>query len=197
MTVFRTLDPSERVCKQMQLDSRCKKGHDCSLGRTPRAGSVGIRPLLKDSVKCSMKTAMLRSISALWLVFTTAAFSQTVITTISVGTQPLGVAVNQKTNTVYVSNYQDNSVSVINAATNTVVATVAVGKGPQAILAYTPANLVYVNNVTDRTISVINGSTNTVVNTVKAPPITTWAQLGNSNMYTQATFRRALSTSLT
>ena len=46
-----------------------------------------------------------------------------------VGSAPLAVAVNPSTNTVYVANFGDNSVSVINAKTYTVTATVLVGSG--------------------------------------------------------------------
>ena len=44
-----------------------------------------------------------------------------------VGSAPLAVAVNPSTNTVYVANFGDNSVSVIKGKTNTVTATVPVG----------------------------------------------------------------------
>ncbi|WP_308161413.1 hypothetical protein [Bacillus sp. ISL-46] len=47
--------------------------------------------------------------------------TNTVITTIAVGTIPLGVGVNTSTNLIYVANTVSNDVSVISGATNTVI----------------------------------------------------------------------------
>jgi len=43
-----------------------------------------------------------------------------------------GVAVNPAGSHVYVANYRDNTVSVIDTGNNTVVGTTAVGRGPVA-----------------------------------------------------------------
>src|SRR4051794_23638641 len=51
-----------------------------------------------------------------------------VTTTIPVGNAPEGVAVNPKTDTVYVANEYDDTVSVISGRTNTVTATIPVGR---------------------------------------------------------------------
>jgi len=88
--------------------------------------------------------------------------------TIRVGTGPLGVAVDPRTDTIYVTNGNDNTVSVINGArcngedlsgcATAVVATVKVGKFPVAD-AFNPATrTVYVANLTG-SISVINAAT--------------------------------------
>ena len=53
-----------------------------------------------------------------------------VTATVPVGRDPMGVAVDPGTHTVYVANLGDNSVSVIDGSTRTVTATVPVGKGP-------------------------------------------------------------------
>ena len=58
--------------------------------------------------------------------------TNTVIATITVGDQPVGVAVNPAGTLVYVANFSSNTVSVIDAATNTVTATVTVGTNPAA-----------------------------------------------------------------
>ena len=50
----------------------------------------------------------------------------TVVTTVTVGTDPNGVAVNPTGAFAYVANRGSNDVSVINIATNIVIATVAV-----------------------------------------------------------------------
>ena len=52
------------------------------------------------------------------------AFSQQVIATIAVGHRPTYLAADPKTNRIYVSNQSDNTVSVIDGATNQVLATV-------------------------------------------------------------------------
>ena len=86
--------------------------------------------------------------------------------TISVGSSPFGVAVNPSTNTVYLTNVNDNTVSVINGSTNTVTATVSVGSGPTGVSVNSSTNTVYVANQGGNTVSVINGSTNTVTSTI-------------------------------
>src|SRR5260370_40106277 len=58
--------------------------------------------------------------------------TNTVTTTIPVGSGPQGVAVTPDGSEVYVTNYNDNTVSVIATATNTVTATIGVGNGPTA-----------------------------------------------------------------
>jgi YVTN family beta-propeller protein len=67
---------------------------------------------------------------AVLAVASTLAVAQSVVTTITVGTVPLGVGVNPNTNRIYVSNQYDSTVSVIDGATNTVIATIPVGLGP-------------------------------------------------------------------
>jgi YVTN family beta-propeller protein len=67
---------------------------------------------------------------------------------------------------VYVADFGDDTVSVIDTATNTVVATVVVGGNP-ADVAVTPDSAhAYVTNNDDDTVSVIDTATNTAVTTV-------------------------------
>ena len=67
---------------------------------------------------------------------------------------------------VYISNGGDNTVSVIDAATNTVVATIPVGNLP-TLIALTPDNTrAYVANQGSNDVTVINTATNTVVATI-------------------------------
>ncbi len=69
-------------------------------------------------------------------------------------------------NKVYVTNSNNNTVSVIDAATNTITATVPVGSAPVAI-ALTPNNaFAYVANIVSDNVSVIDLATNTVTATV-------------------------------
>ena len=60
-----------------------------------------------------------------------------VTATVTVGSNPNGVAVNPNGNYAYVTNYGSGSVSVINTATNNVTATVTVGTGILGIVAVT------------------------------------------------------------
>ena len=89
--------------------------------------------------------------------------TNTVTSTISVGIQHSGVAVNPTTNTVYVTNNADNNVSVINGSTNIVTATVPVGSIAVGVAVSPPTKTIYVVNFSSNSVSVINGSTNTVM----------------------------------
>ncbi|MEU9048496.1 YncE family protein, partial [Kitasatospora sp. NPDC048343] len=86
--------------------------------------------------------------------------------TVAVGSFPTGVAITPDGLHAYVTNEGDNTVSVIDTATNTVTATVVVGTGPFDV-AVTPDGLhAYVTNEGDNTVSVIDTATNTVTATV-------------------------------
>ena len=76
--------------------------------------------------------------------------AQTVVATVTVGNNPQGVAVNPSTNRIYVVNaFFDNTVSVIDGATNTVVATVPVGNSPWDVAVNPSTNRIYVANAVD------------------------------------------------
>ena len=90
----------------------------------------------------------------------------TYTSTVSVGNGPYTVAVNPSTNTVYVPNFSDGNVSVINGSTNDVTTTVSVGNGAGSVAVNPSTNTVYVTNASDNTVSVIDGSTNEVTATV-------------------------------
>jgi YVTN family beta-propeller protein len=77
--------------------------------------------------------------------------------TIRVGTGPYAVATNPLTRTIYVTNYVDNTVSVISGRTNTIMATVPVGTGPVRMDTVPAADTVYVSNSADNTVTVLNG----------------------------------------
>jgi YVTN family beta-propeller protein len=66
---------------------------------------------------------------------------------------------------VYIANNGDNTVSVINTATNTVVATVPVGNGPNSVAITPSGSTAYVAN-NDGTVSVISTATNNVIATL-------------------------------
>jgi YVTN family beta-propeller protein len=85
--------------------------------------------------------------------------------TIAVAT-PDGVAVDEATDTVYVTDLESGTVSVIDGATNIVTATVAVGTEPESVAVDETTDTVYVDNEYSGTVSVIDGATNTVTATV-------------------------------
>src|SRR5215472_745400 len=66
--------------------------------------------------------------------------------TIPVGNAPDGIAVDPATNTVYETNQDGNSVSVINGQTDTVTATIGVGSSPEGIAVDPATNTIYVAN---------------------------------------------------
>ena len=83
------------------------------------------------------------------------------------GQYPTSIAVDPKTNMVYVANFYDNTISVRDGNTNTVVKNVDVGHYPIRNSSVDPkTNMVYVANFKDNTTSVISGLTNSVVKTV-------------------------------
>jgi YVTN family beta-propeller protein len=88
----------------------------------------------------------------------TPAFCQSVIATIAVGKQPIYLAADQKTNRVYVSNQADDTVSVIDGATNEVLSTIRVGHYPNGVAVNPNTNTIYVANLTGGSLSIINGT---------------------------------------
>lgn len=90
------------------------------------------------------------------------------ITSVPVGATPCAVAVNPQTNSVYVANYADSTVSVIDGTTHTAMATIPVGLHPQALAIDSAANLVYVANTHGNSVSVIDGAKQTVIATLPA-----------------------------
>jgi len=86
------------------------------------------------------------------------AFSQQVIATIPVGHRPTYLAADRKTNRIYVSNQLDNTVSVIDGATNRVLATISVGRYPNGIAVNSRTNMIYVANLASGSLSIINGA---------------------------------------
>jgi YVTN family beta-propeller protein len=85
---------------------------------------------------------------------------------IQVQNSPYDVAYNNVNNTLYVTNAQSNTTSVINASTNQVVGTIPVGGEPTGIT-YDPFdNAVYVANTSSNSTSVISCENDSLVSTV-------------------------------
>ncbi len=88
-----------------------------------------------------------------------------VVSTVTVGSEPLGAAVHPGGTRAYVTNQVaiSGTVSVINTTTNGVVATVPVGSRPSGVAVKLPGDRVYVTNRDDKTVSVIDAASNAVV----------------------------------
>ena len=67
---------------------------------------------------------------------------------------------------MYVTNTNDDTVSVINTANNSVIATISVGDHPTDLAFDSANNRMYVTNVSDDTVSVINTANNSVIATI-------------------------------
>ena len=67
------------------------------------------------------------------------------------------------TNTIYVANANDNTLSVINGTTRKVIGTITVGNSPIGIGVNDLTNTIYVANSGDNSVSVIDGAANKVV----------------------------------
>ena len=85
-------------------------------------------------------------------------------TTVSVGNIPMGISVNpQGGSTIYVANYLDGTVSIVNPVMKVVSGLVSVGAGP-VDLSFTPnGQYLYVLNSLDQTISCIDASDSSVL----------------------------------
>jgi len=86
-----------------------------------------------------------------------------VIGTVTVGSEPVDVAVVPDGTRAYVVNMGDGSVSVIDTATNAVTGSVTVGPKPRGIAISPGGTRAYVSNSGDGTVSVIDLATNAVV----------------------------------
>ena len=93
--------------------------------------------------------------------------TNTVISTITVGSAPIAVAVNPAGTRAYVANKTAGTVSVIDTATNTVLTTVKVGTTPSDIVVSPDGTRVFVTNAGSGTVSKIDPTTNKVTVTIK------------------------------
>jgi len=89
-----------------------------------------------------------------------------VVKTVTVGTNPEGVAITPNGSYAYVTNSGSNTVSVISTSTNAIVKTVTVKGRPYAIAITPNGSYAYVADDHFNNVSVISTSTNTVVKIV-------------------------------
>lgn len=85
----------------------------------------------------------------------------TVVATVTVGMEPVGVAVSPGGTLVFVANGADNSLSIVDAQANppVVIATVAVGLSPSGVTVSPDGATVFVSNFDDGSVSVIDVAT--------------------------------------
>ena len=91
------------------------------------------------------------------------------IAIIDVGGNPSGIALDKRSNMMYVALYSANAIAKIDPNNNRVIYRIPVGNGPQEI-AFNDANgMIYVANHNDNTVSVIDAGTNppTVTTTIQ------------------------------
>jgi YVTN family beta-propeller protein len=114
-----------------------------------------------------------------------------IVARIGVGEVPTGVAVNTRTNRVYVTNRglivndaANDTMTVIDGSTFTVIDTVTVGRSPLGVTLDEEHNIIYVSNLfgaealeSAGAVSVINGETNTVIQTIETAGTTDLAVL--------------------
>jgi len=94
------------------------------------------------------------------------AATNSVVTTISVGSLPEMALYDPSNGYVYTANTLSNNISVINTVTNTVIATISDGSQPVG-LAYDSANQhIYVTNGNSNSVSVINTVNNSIISTI-------------------------------
>lgn len=93
--------------------------------------------------------------------------TNTVLTTVTVGDRPNGIAVNSNTNRVYVTNYGDGMVNILDGETKTIIARVKVGGNLAGVAVNPITNRIYVGSSNDNTVNVLDGNTNAVIATVK------------------------------
>jgi len=82
--------------------------------------------------------------------------TNTVTATVSVGVNPVGVAITPDGTRAYVANLAAGSVSVIDTATNTVIGTVTVGLAPRGIAITPDGTRAYVVNRASNNVSVLD-----------------------------------------
>jgi YVTN family beta-propeller protein len=66
-------------------------------------------------------------------------------------------AINERTKTLYVTNENDDTISIIDTEVNEVIDTVLVGDIPRSITVNEETNKVYVASIGDNTVTVLQG----------------------------------------
>jgi fibronectin-binding autotransporter adhesin len=97
------------------------------------------------------------------------ASTNSILTTVTVGDQPLDVGIKPDGSRLYVTNFTDSTLSIVDTATNTVVTTVSLdfggtlGRGPDGVVVSPDGRYVYVANRTTGNVSILDTNTNATV----------------------------------
>jgi YVTN family beta-propeller protein len=139
----------------------------------------------------TFRRAVFTLILASFVLASFPAVAQTVIAVIPLpaGSQPGAVAVNPATDTIYVANRANGSVTVIDGTTNTALGTVTVGTSPVDVAVNAVTDKVYVANSLSNNVTVINGitlqtvtvSTGTYPTAIAVNPVTNKIYVANKN----------------
>jgi|CZKK01.1.fsa_nt_gi DNA-binding beta-propeller fold protein YncE len=92
-----------------------------------------------------MKRLLLTALAISALCFAPGAFSQKILTTITIGGITGYPAINTTTNMIYVPNTTTGAVAVINGQTNHIVTNISVGTSPVYAAVNQNTNVVYVS----------------------------------------------------
>ena len=84
----------------------------------------------------------------------------------TVGLFPLAEAVDERTNRVFVTNLDDNTVSVLDARSGTLLRTIPVGRGPGDVAVEKATRRVFVSNAQSSSLSILDAGAGTVLHTV-------------------------------
>jgi YVTN family beta-propeller protein len=106
------------------------------------------------------KAPRLRIVAATLLALAASLFAaaQTLVTTVTVGNDPVAVAVNTATNKIYVVNQNSNNMTIIDGATNN-PSSIMTGSAPDAVAVNSVTNMIYVANGSSNSVTVVNGAT--------------------------------------
>ena len=116
--------------------------------------------------------------------------TNTVVGTISVGTDPHGVSFDHNNGYICVANSGSNNTSVINGLTNTVVGTISVGTDPTALTFDTKNGYLYVTNYLSGTVGIafLNASYTINIKESGLPLATSWyVNLSNGQSFSSIT----------
>ena len=92
--------------------------------------------------------------------------SQKVVGSVHVGANPLGVAVDPDSRHAFVTNFSENSVSVIDTASGKLIKNVPVGQNPASVAVFPRDHFAFVTNYYGNTVSVIDTRSLKVVGAV-------------------------------
>ncbi len=93
--------------------------------------------------------------------------SDSVITTISVGSNPVALLYNPTNNKIYCANWMNDNVTIIDGAGDSVTATVTVGDYPWALAHNPNNNKIYCANSRTDNVTIIDGGSDSVITTVR------------------------------